>query len=73
MPTQDHEGHGQSSGLPGFFSSADAMAGDVVALLRETSARYPGLPLFLFGISFGGCLALLAALKLAPEVCSLRP
>ena len=49
------------------------MAGDVVALLRETSARYPGLPLFLFGISFGGCLALLAALKLAPEVCSLRP
>ena len=68
----DHEGHGRtaaanSAQTPGFFSDAETMAGDIVCLIRETKHRYPSLPLFLFGISFGGCLALLASLQLGGE------
>lgn len=36
-------------------------------LLRDSKRKNPDLPHFLMGISFGGCLALKATLKLEPE------
>ena len=58
----DVEGHGQSSGTSGLLPDLHVVASDIVSLLVQTRARFPGLPIFLMGHSMGGCSALLAAL-----------
>lgn len=61
----DVEGHGLSGGVRGFVPDIEtAVAGDVVAVLLRTRARYPTLPLFLMGNSMGGLSAALSALAL---------
>jgi len=65
----DMEGHGRSSGLRGFLPSIEgAVAGDVLALLLRTRARYPTLPLFLMGNSMGGLSATLVALAVQDSI-----
>ena len=71
----DVEGHGLSGGVRGFVPDIEtAVAGDVVAILLRTRARYPALPLFLMGNSMGGLSAALSALALqrdGPRGCAL--
>lgn len=63
----DLPGHGRSSGRRGVTSRAELLevTGD---LLRDTKARFPGAPVFLYGHSLGGAIALIAALTDSPEV-----
>jgi alpha-beta hydrolase superfamily lysophospholipase len=65
----DHYGHGSSAGLPGFVPSFD----DVVDDMLEWSGRVrrdflpPGTPLFIYGESLGGAVALLASRRASPQ------
>lgn len=65
--TMDYRGHGRATGTRG-HGSYDAIAGDIDHLLEETAARYPGLPVFLYGHSLGGALVLYYGLKRRPNL-----
>jgi acylglycerol lipase len=54
----DHRGHGQSGGKRGHFSSIENVEDDIQNLIQETSARFPQLPVFLYGHSLGAMLSL---------------
>lgn len=58
----DHRGHGRSAGVRAFIPSAAAIVGDLGAFLANVRARHPGLGVTVIGHSFGGAVALLAAL-----------
>ena len=61
----DVEGHGRSGGVRGLTPDLHRqVAADIVAALFAARRDNPGLPLFLVGISMGGCAALHAALAL---------
>ncbi|KAG2500907.1 hypothetical protein HYH03_001666 [Edaphochlamys debaryana] len=64
----DHQGCGRSGGLRCYCDSFDDYVDDVLEVARTcTSSGAPsfaaGLPLYLMGMSKGGCICLLAALK----------
>lgn len=54
----DHRGHGHSPGKRGHILSWDEYRGDVRAFLESIRERQAGSPLFLFGHSMGGLIAL---------------
>jgi alpha-beta hydrolase superfamily lysophospholipase len=54
----DHRGHGQSGGKRGHTPGYELLLDEVDHLVKESRARYPGLPHFLFGQSLGGNLVL---------------
>ena len=47
----DHQGHGQSEGDGGFFSSFDSVVADVLHLAQVALPAPEGVPRFLFGAS----------------------
>jgi len=59
----DHEGHGRSGGervnIPDFQIYVD----DVFQDIQNQQQKYSGLPVFLFGHSMGGAIALLAVME----------
>lgn len=63
----DHRGHGKSTALdaePGRFARKDGarrVVEDLLAVRDFAASRHPGLPIILFGHSFGGNVALAAA------------
>lgn len=59
----DQRGHGSSEGQRGHTPGLDASMNDIALLLRETGARFPAIPLFLYGHSMGGNLVLNFALR----------
>jgi alpha-beta hydrolase superfamily lysophospholipase len=59
----DLRGHGKSAGPRGHTPAYDALLDDIGRLLDEATARYPGLPRFLYGHSLGGSLVLNFALR----------
>ncbi len=59
----DLEGHGQSGGRRGVCRSYDVLLADVDLLKAKAKADFPGLPVFLYGHSMGGGLALHYVLK----------
>ena len=59
----DLRGHGRSSGARGHFPSLDAVLADINAFREFVTARYPNVPLFLYGHSLGGLLSLTYALQ----------
>lgn len=63
----DLRGHGQSGGPRGHFPSFEAVMQDIREFFDLLRGRYPGLPLFIYGHSLGGLLALAFALKMKPE------
>ncbi|WP_313999864.1 lysophospholipase [uncultured Paenibacillus sp.] len=63
----DLRGHGRSSGKRG-HASVRQMSGDAALLVRTASARYPGKPVFLYGHSMGGNVALSCVLRHRPAV-----
>lgn len=68
----DHRGHGLTTAPdapPGRFAwrgGAEKVVADVLAMRDLAEARHPGLPVFLFGHSMGGLIALNTAMT-APE------
>lgn len=54
----DHPGHGRSPGTRGNIGSMAAAVDGVAALTRLAAQRHPGLPVFVYGHSLGGLIAL---------------
>jgi alpha-beta hydrolase superfamily lysophospholipase len=54
----DHPGHGRSSGARGNISSMAGTVDGVDQLVRLAGERHPGAPLFVYGHSMGGLIAL---------------
>lgn len=67
----DLRGHGYSGGLPGDVQAGDRLLEDAALVLGEARRSLPEIPLFVFGHSFGGQLALLYVLRHQQEVCGL--
>ena len=54
----DHPGHGRSPGRRGDIRSLDAAVEGVAQTARAAADRHPGVPLFVYGHSLGGLVAL---------------
>lgn len=54
----DHQGYGQSEGKRGHAKNLEVLLDDIGLLLEKARAIYPGRPLFMYGQSMGGGLAL---------------
>ncbi len=67
----DQLGHGRSDGRRGHAPSTEALIADIALFVSEVSGRYPGIPLFLYGHSMGGNLALTYVLQQEPELAGL--
>ncbi|XP_048743380.1 monoglyceride lipase-like [Ostrea edulis] len=61
--SHDHVGHGKSPGLHNHVDSFKEYTSLIFEHCDEIKKNYPDLPLFLFGHSMGGAVALLAALE----------
>jgi alpha-beta hydrolase superfamily lysophospholipase len=59
----DLRGHGKSGGKRGHMPSFDIVLEDLDRLADKAESLYPGLPVFIYGHSFGGNLALNYALR----------
>lgn len=66
--TADLRGHGKSEGLRGHAPSMEALMQDVDLLLKQARIRFPGIPVYLYGHSLGGIVALHYGLKRKPDV-----
>jgi alpha-beta hydrolase superfamily lysophospholipase len=64
----DLRGHGLSAGPRGHAPSYSALMDDLAAFLLHVGARFPKLPVFLYGHSLGGNLVLNFALRRKPRV-----
>jgi alpha-beta hydrolase superfamily lysophospholipase len=64
----DQHGHGRSSGKRGHLLSLDAAVSDAALIIEEAGKRIPGVPVFLYGHSMGGNVALNCALRLRPAI-----
>ena len=53
----NRSGFGRSSGQRGYGASFEQRLDDVAWAIHQQRARYPGLPLILFGHSMGGLIA----------------
>src|SRR5712671_7568788 len=58
----DMRGHGRSAGVRSYVGSFESVVGDLACQLEAARARHPRRPLTLIGHSFGGAVALMAAL-----------
>jgi alpha-beta hydrolase superfamily lysophospholipase len=67
----DQQGHGRSEGVRGHAKRLESLLDDVGLLLEKTRAEYPGTPLFLYGHSMGGNIALNYALRRQPDLTGL--
>ena len=54
----DHPGHGRSPGRRGNIGSMAAVVDGVAELVRLAGQQHPGVPLFVYGHSLGGLIAL---------------
>jgi len=64
----DLRGHGKSAGARGHINSIEDFMGDIDTLFEQARARYPDLPLFLYGHSLGGILVLHYTLQRKPNI-----
>lgn len=64
----DQQGHGRSSGKRGHLHSLGAAVSDAALMIEEAGKRHPGTPIFLYGHSMGGNVALNCALRLQPPI-----
>jgi alpha-beta hydrolase superfamily lysophospholipase len=61
-------GNGKSSGKRGHFSSYDGLMDDIEFLLAKATHSYPGIPVFIYGQSMGGNLALNYCMRRNPAI-----
>ena len=59
----DHRGHGRSGGPRVFAPSYEAVMGDIDHHLEDCRSRFPKVPVFLYGHSWGGALVLYHSYK----------
>jgi alpha-beta hydrolase superfamily lysophospholipase len=59
----DRRGHGQSGGKRGHTPTYEALLEEVDQLIKETKNRYPISPIFIYGHSMGGNIALKYAIS----------
>lgn len=64
----DLRGHGKTQGPRGHVGHENAFLEDLDCLIEQAAGRYPGLPLFLYGHSLGGLLALFYSLRRKPRL-----
>ncbi|WP_029192350.1 alpha/beta hydrolase [Paenibacillus harenae] len=64
----DLHGHGRSSGKRGHIHSLGAAASDAALIIEAAEDRHPGVPVFLYGHSMGGNVALSCALRYKPQI-----
>lgn len=64
----DLRGHGNSDGIRGHFASIELVMQDIDELIAAARERYPDVPLFLYGHSLGGVLAINYTLRRKPEL-----
>jgi Lysophospholipase len=67
----DQRGHGRSEGLRGHSPSISHLTRDVDAVIAEARRRYSSLPIFLYGHSMGGNVAVNYALRHEAELAGL--
>lgn len=67
----DQRGHGRSEGKRGHSPSITHLTSDTDTVLAEAHRRYPSLPLFLYGHSMGGNVAINYALRHESELAGL--
>lgn len=67
----DQRGHGRSGGKRGHSPSIERLALDVARFVGMAGSRHPGLPVFLYGHSMGGGVALSSALRYRPAIAGL--
>jgi len=64
----DLRGHGRSGGRRGHTPSYETLLDDVGVLLARISERYPRRPVFLYGHSLGGALAINYAMRRSSKI-----
>jgi alpha-beta hydrolase superfamily lysophospholipase len=64
----DLRGNGQSEGKRGHFSSYEQVMDDIEFLLLQAKEENPGIPVFLYGQSMGGNLALNYCIRRKPLI-----
>lgn len=67
----DHQGYGRSEGKRGHAKNLEVLLDDIGLLLEKTREMYPKTPLFLYGHSMGGGLALNYVTRRSPELTGL--
>lgn len=67
----DHQGYGRSEGKRGHAKNLEVLLDDIGLLLEKTRAMYPETPLFLYGHSMGGGLALNYVTRREPNLTGL--
>jgi len=63
----DHQGYGRSEGRKGHAPNLDVLWHDIGLLVEKTRELYPNTPLFLYGHSMGGGLALNYVARVQPQ------
>lgn len=66
--TMDLRGHGRSEGPRGHIPSMGSMLDDIGVLLSKAGSEYSELPIFLYGHSMGGSLALNYVIRRQPAI-----
>ena len=61
--SHDHQGHGQSQGITGFFDDFLDPVEDVEQHYRQIKAAHPTMPIFVYGHSMGSLISLLFVLE----------
>lgn len=64
----DLQGHGRSEGKRGHMNAMSAAIYDVIRVIDEARDRHPDLPVFLYGHSMGGNIALNTAIAQKPDI-----
>ncbi|MHA6482992.1 lysophospholipase [Paenibacillus sp. strain BS8-2] len=64
----DHYGHGRSQGKRGHMLSMEAAIADMTVMLEQCAELYPDVPVFLYGHSMGGNIALNCVLRTKPAI-----
>lgn len=67
LTAMDLRGHGRSQGQRGFFSSYGILLDDITLFIKEIKKRFKKTPIFLYGQSFGGNLAVNYTLRYEPR------
>ena len=67
----DQQGYGKSEGKRGHAKNLDVLLNDIGLLLEKTQELYPSTPLFLYGHSMGGGLALNFVTRRTPKLAGL--
>ena len=59
----DHQGHGRSEGRRAYIDTVDEFVSDVLRHSVEMKVELQGLPMFLYGHSMGGMIAVASVMK----------